>query len=243
MFVGFDLEEVGPLRLALLRRAPAGPARPGRPVRHGRHDRPVAGGVCDAVRLRDGDGARPGAPPLDRPRSPRASRSSVGLLGTDLLVVDRSDYGPFRARKVPYLFFTTGENPLYHTPRDIAETLDYPKLEAISRMILGVVRQAADRPTTSRPGSPTPDHPFAEAVDDPRRPPDPARAPRGAQDRRRRRSLLMNNTLRSLDAIVARGSITPERADGDGQRRRGSSCSRCSDSGSPRARDRRLSWR
>ena len=55
----------------------------------------------------------------------------------DILLLDRSDYGPFRARKVPYLFFSTGENPVYHTPRDTAETLDYPKLTAISRLILG----------------------------------------------------------------------------------------------------------
>ena len=51
-----------------------------------------------------------------------------------MLVIDRSDYGPFRSRKIPYLFFTTGENPLYHTPFDVAETIDYPKLEAISRI-------------------------------------------------------------------------------------------------------------
>lgn len=66
----------------------------------------------------------------------------VGMLGADLLLIDRSDYGPFRSRKVPFLFFSTGENPLYHSPRDVAETLDFPKAEAISRMIYGVVRKA-----------------------------------------------------------------------------------------------------
>ena len=36
-------------------------------------------------------------------------------------MIDRSDYGPFRSRKVPFLFFSTGENPCYHTPEDVAE--------------------------------------------------------------------------------------------------------------------------
>jgi Peptidase family M28 len=66
----------------------------------------------------------------------------VGLLGADLLLLDRSDYGPFRARQIPFLFFSTGENPCYHTPRDVPETLDYAKVEAISRTIYGVVRDA-----------------------------------------------------------------------------------------------------
>jgi len=61
----------------------------------------------------------------------------------DLLLLDRSDYGPFRRRKVPFLFFSTGENPAYHTPADVAATLDYPKVEAGTRLILGVVRQAS----------------------------------------------------------------------------------------------------
>ncbi len=73
----------------------------------------------------------------------------VAMLGTDILLYDRSDYGPFRSRHVPFLFFTTAESPRYHSPLDNAETLDYPKAEAISRVIYGVVRkaiQADDRP-------------------------------------------------------------------------------------------------
>ena len=60
--------------------------------------------------------------------------------------MNRSDYGPFRSRSIPFLFFTTGENPRYHTPDDTAETLDYPKLTAISQMIDQVVAKAARRP-------------------------------------------------------------------------------------------------
>ena len=71
----------------------------------------------------------------------------VGQIGSDLLVLDRSDYGPFRARGVPYLFFSTGENPTYHTQTDVAETLDYPKLRSATRLIGRAIALAADAET------------------------------------------------------------------------------------------------
>jgi hypothetical protein len=131
----------------------------------------------------------------------------VSLLGSDLLVLNRSDYGPFRARKVPYLFFSTGENPCYHSPRDTAETLDYGKLAAISRTILGIVRQAASAVAVP-PWSAVPDNPLGEAVA-------VRNVLRTLLDHRQELRiapaliLLMTNTLQSLDAIVARGTITP----------------------------------
>ncbi len=136
---------------------------------------------------------------------------TVGILGTDMLLIDRSDYGPFRARKIPYLFFSTGENPCYHTPRDTPETLNYPKLEAVSRVIHGVVRQAASAESVPR-WNPLPDHPLSEAVTvrDVLRALLAHREPLkiGAPH-----TFLLSNTLRKLDAIVARGTITPgERA-------------------------------
>ncbi len=87
----------------------------------------------------------------------------LALLGSDMLVIDRSDYGPFRSRKIPYLFFTTGESPVYHSPLDVPETIDYPKLEAISRIIAGIVREALDGPVVPV-WSAVPDYPLAEAV-------------------------------------------------------------------------------
>ena len=122
-------------------------------------------------------------------------------------LLDRSDYGPFRARKVPYLFFSTGENPLYHSPKDRAETLDYTKLAAISRLILGVVRQAAAADALPD-WNPVPDNPLAEAVT--------IRdvlkillEHRAALKLAPAQMFLMRNTIRSLDAIVERGEITP----------------------------------
>jgi hypothetical protein len=51
----------------------------------------------------------------------------VGRLGADLIGT-RSDYGPFRDREVPFLFFSTGQHPDYHQPSDLPERVDYEKL-------------------------------------------------------------------------------------------------------------------
>lgn len=67
----------------------------------------------------------------------------AGLLGTDLVGV-RSDYGPFMTRRVPYLFFSTGESQVYHTSDDKPETLDYAKLHQVSEMIAETTRLAAN---------------------------------------------------------------------------------------------------
>jgi len=66
----------------------------------------------------------------------------AGLLGTDLVGV-RSDYGPFMTKKIPYLFFSTGESEVYHTTADRPETIDYAKLHQIAELIRETVRQAA----------------------------------------------------------------------------------------------------
>lgn len=58
----------------------------------------------------------------------------MGLLGVDLIGV-RSDYGPFQDEKVPFLFFSTGEHPDYHSPRDIPDRIDYAKVAKISTLI------------------------------------------------------------------------------------------------------------
>ncbi|HEY2157769.1 MAG TPA: M20/M25/M40 family metallo-hydrolase [Isosphaeraceae bacterium] len=135
----------------------------------------------------------------------------VGLLGADLLLLDRSDYGPFRARKVPFLFFSTGENPCYHTPDDRPETLDYPKAAAISRVMYDVIRraiQADDRPVWREPAD--------NGMDE-------ARSLRVVLKMLREHSAelkigrtpsyFMDQALTTLDGLVERGRIEPsERA-------------------------------
>jgi hypothetical protein len=210
MFVGFDLEEIGLYGSRYFAEHPPVPIEKialfitadmiGRSL----------GGVCASYVFVIGTEHAPGLRPwIDE--SARNRPVTVGLLGADLMVLDRSDYGPFRARKVPYLFFTTGENPSYHTPRDTAATLDYAKLEAISRMILGVVRRASSAETVPE-WSPVADNPLAEAVTIR----DVLRTllkNREAFEISGPKAILMTNALRQLDAIVERGSITPaERA-------------------------------
>ncbi len=72
------------------------------------------------------------------PQGLEVARLGIDLIGT------RSDYGPFRDEKVPFLFFSTGEHPDYHTSRDTADRIDYDKAARVSNLILAVARHAAD---------------------------------------------------------------------------------------------------
>jgi hypothetical protein len=136
----------------------------------------------------------------------------VGMVGTDILGVDRSDYGPFRSRKIPYLFFSTGENPTYHESNDVPETIDYKKLTEISRLILSVVQFATQ--TDKMPKwLAQPDHAFGEAV--------VLRDVFGilAEHRedlkiRSATLALMRGCMTTLDGVIERGKITPSERTG-----------------------------
>ena len=140
--------------------------------------------------------------------SSKDRRLDVEMLGSDLLLIDRSDYGPFRARRVPFLFVSTGENPCYHRPEDIAATIDYPKAEAISRMILGIVRHAVvdeARPTWLD----VPDN----GMDEVRALRDVFQSLLDGRDRLKAgkmSTILMESSLKTIDAIIGRGQVTPD---------------------------------
>jgi hypothetical protein len=68
---------------------------------------------------------------------------TVGRVGADMIGT-RSDYGPFRDRKVPFLFFSTGQHPDYHTPRDTPDRIDYEKLRRISNWVFDLTTKLAD---------------------------------------------------------------------------------------------------
>lgn len=85
-----------------------------------------------------GTGLTPLLQELEPPKGLELARLGADLVGT------RSDYGPFRDEKVPFLFFSTGENPDYHTPQDTPDRLNYEQLASISNVILQVVRQSAN---------------------------------------------------------------------------------------------------
>ena len=206
LFVGFDLEEIGLYGSRYFAEHPPVPLdRVALFLTADMISRSL-GGVCDSYVFVMGTEHAPGLRPLIED-SARGRPVKVGQVGTDLMLIDRSDYGPFRARKVPYLFFTTGENPLYHTPRDTAETLDYGKLDAITRVILGVVQRAANADSLPKWDS-FPEPSLAEAVTIR----DVLRMilnHREEFDIKGAKALMMNNALRQLDAIVERGTITP----------------------------------
>lgn len=78
---------------------------------------------------------------LDRigePAGLNIARMGIDLIGT------RSDYGPFRDSKVPFLFFSTGEHPDYHKPTDTSEKINYDQVAAVSSLILRVSKDVAE---------------------------------------------------------------------------------------------------
>jgi hypothetical protein len=72
----------------------------------------------------------------------------AGRLGADVIGT-RSDYGPFRDRRVPFLFFSTGQHPDYHRVTDLPDRIDYEKLRRISAWIAALTERLAN--TTEPP--------------------------------------------------------------------------------------------
>ncbi|MCY2963124.1 MAG: M28 family peptidase [Planctomycetota bacterium] len=72
-----------------------------------------------------------------------AETLEVSHLGVDLVGV-RSDYGPFKGEKVPFLFFSGGEHRDYHRPTDTVEKLDYTRIAQITQVVQGVVQEVAN---------------------------------------------------------------------------------------------------
>jgi Zn-dependent M28 family amino/carboxypeptidase len=205
MFIGFDLEEIGLYGSRyFVAHSPVPLEKVGLFVTADMIGRSLAG-VCEPHVFVMGSENAPGLRPWIAEAA--AGRPlEVGILGADILVLNRSDYGPFRSRSIPFLFFTTGENPRYHKPSDTPETLNYPKLTAISRMIDQIVVKAANSPAVPR-WQKNPDNPFAEAVVIH----DVLRLPLKNKDDLKLGSpqlYLINSTLATLEEIVARGSIT-----------------------------------
>ncbi len=211
-FVGFDLEERGPKGEFGLRGSQFFCRNPPIPldrvslfVTADMIGRSLAG-VDSPYVFALGSEREPGV----RPWIVEAARDEpvkVGLLGSDILAIDRSDYGPFRSRKVPYLFFTTGEGPTYHTPRDVAETLDYPKFAAISRIMSRVVREAS-RSAVDPTWAEVADNPVAEALTLR----DVFRALLEHRDGLKigaYQVALMGQAIRTIDGIADRGAMTP----------------------------------
>jgi Peptidase family M28 len=210
MFLGFDLEESGLFGSRYFAEHSPVPLEQVALFLNADMIGRSLGGVCEPYVFVIGTERAPGLRPWVDQAAAGERDLRIGLLGTDMIGT-RSDYGPFRSREVPYLFFSTGENPVYHTPQDTADTINYPKLQAISRVILGVLRQAVAADEVPK-WSLEPDNPIAEAVTI-------RDVLRTLLDNRETlkvgpaQAILMKNALRNLDAIVKRGEMTPtERA-------------------------------
>jgi Zn-dependent M28 family amino/carboxypeptidase len=79
---------------------------------------------------------------IGEPEGLTTARMGIDLIGT------RSDYGPFRDRKIPFLFFSTGEHPDYHKPTDLPDRINYEQVAAVSSLIFRVTQTVADADTT-----------------------------------------------------------------------------------------------
>jgi hypothetical protein len=208
MFVSFDLEEVGLVGSLHFVEHPPVPLDRIRLFLTADLIGGALGGVCRPEVFVVGTEQTPEIRPIVRHAAADLTVLKPAFLGADILAISRSDYGPFRTRKVPFLFFSTGETPRYHTPRDTPETLDYPKLEAISRLMGRTVRDAANAPALPS-WSEQPDNPIGEAV----ALRDVIRTLLEHREEIGAGALgikLMTSTLDQLEPIIARGSITPE---------------------------------
>ena len=65
--------------------------------------------------------------------------------GADI-VGARSDFVAFMKKRVPFLFFSTGENRDYHQPTDTPDRLNYDKLHREAQVIAAVTRRIVEAP-------------------------------------------------------------------------------------------------
>lgn len=142
-FVSFDLEEVGLLGSRYFAEHPPRPLAKLKTFLVADILGRSMAGVMEDTMFVLGSETSPGLRQLVTEMPPEKGLS-LGRLGADL-VGTRSDYGPFRDRKIPFLFFTTGTHPDYHKPTDLPDRLDYEKLGRISRWIETVTGQLADQ--------------------------------------------------------------------------------------------------
>ncbi len=79
---------------------------------------------------------------VGHPHGLEVSRLGIDLIGT------RSDYGPFRDKKIPFLFISTGEHPDYHTPQDLPDRIDYKKVARVASLVLRITNSIANADST-----------------------------------------------------------------------------------------------
>jgi hypothetical protein len=88
-----------------------------------------------------GEGLRSAVNDVSLPPELEVAHLGIDIVGT------RSDYGPFQSESVPFLFFSGGEHPDYHTPRDTADRVVYNRIANVSNLIESVCRTVAEAET------------------------------------------------------------------------------------------------
>jgi Zn-dependent M28 family amino/carboxypeptidase len=83
-------------------------------------------------------------------RSTKVDGLSVAPMGVFLIEpypdYARSDYAAFRAKGVPFVFFSTGTPWYYHTEHDTPARIDYPKLARVTDYARAVAFETANAP-------------------------------------------------------------------------------------------------
>lgn len=86
---------------------------------------------------------------LDLVRAHRRATAGVVVRAADAdIIPPLSDYDPFWRARIPFLFLSAGRSRVYHTPDDVPERLDLPKIAATAGWLTGLVRalRARDAP-------------------------------------------------------------------------------------------------
>ena len=110
MFIGFDLEEIGLFGSRYFVEHPPVPLDRIKLFLTADMIGRSLGGVCESYVFVMGTEHAPGLRPWIE-QAARGEPVTVGLLGTDLLVINRSDYGPFRAAEGPLPLLQHGREP------------------------------------------------------------------------------------------------------------------------------------
>jgi hypothetical protein len=142
VFVAFDLEETGLLGSTHFAAHPPLPIRSLKTALTADMLGRSMANVMDEYVFVLGSESSPGLRKLVTDVSPEtglvAARLEADFIGT------RSDYGPFRDRHVPFLFFSTGQHPDYHRTTDVPGRVDFDKLRRISVWIAALVDRLAN---------------------------------------------------------------------------------------------------
>lgn len=129
-----------------------------------------------------------------------------GIIGTDLIGA-RSDFAAFAAQKIPYLFFSTGEHSDYHKPTDTADKIDFPKLTDNTQLIQKCIVEFANAPARLTWNEQKPDIDEMKAF---------AEVFHKFKENSSKLGLdemttgMLGNVCTQLDAIVKRGTVTPD---------------------------------